>query len=75
MEGRGSLAMSKGKDNPYVTVGSCNLLTKALDAKIEAQKLLIEAEIKAIKMSIYSAVTTLGIVLSVVEFALRFWRP
>jgi hypothetical protein len=46
-----------------------------LTEKIAAQKLLVDAEIKGIKMTIYASVTTLGIVLSVIELALRFWRP
>jgi hypothetical protein len=67
--------MSKEKDNPYVSVGTCKIVTDALNEKIAAQKLLVEAEIKAIKMSIYSSVTTLGIILSVLTLVLKFWRP
>jgi hypothetical protein len=67
--------MSEDKDNPYVTVGTCKIVTDALNDKIAAQKMLVDAEIKAIKMSIYSSVTTLGIVLSVLTLALKFWRP
>jgi hypothetical protein len=67
--------MSETKDNPYVTVGTCKIVTDALNEKIAAQKLLVEAEIKAIKMSIYSSVTTLGIILSIFTLALKIWRP
>lgn len=59
----------------YVTTGTCKIVTDALNERIAAQKLLVEAEIKAIKMSIYSSVTTLGIVLSIITLALKFWRP
>jgi hypothetical protein len=59
----------------YVTTGTCKIVTDALNERIAAQKLLVEAEIKAIKMSIYSSVTTLGIVISVLTLALKFWRP
>ena len=59
----------------YVTTGTCNAVTVALIERIAAQKLLVDAEIKAIKSSIYSAVTTLGIVISVLTLALKFWRP
>lgn len=59
----------------YVTTGTCKIVTDALNERIAAQKLLVEAEIKAIKMSIYSSVTTLGIVLSVITLLLKFWRP
>jgi hypothetical protein len=65
----------KKKDNPYVSVGTCKIVTDALTEKIAAQKLLVDAEIKAIKTAIYASVTTLGLVLTVVEFALRYWRP
>lgn len=64
----------KKKDNPYVSAATCRIVTDALNEKIAAQKLLIDAEIKAIKSSIYVAVTTLGIVLTVVQFALTLWR-
>ena len=66
--------MSK-QDNPYVSVGTCKIVTDALNEKIAAQKMLVDAEIKAIKMSIYSSVTTLGIILSVLTLVLKFWRP
>jgi hypothetical protein len=67
--------MSKEKDNPYVSVGTCKIVTDSLNEKIAAQKMLVDAEIKAIKMSIYSSVTTLGIILSVLTLVLKFWRP
>jgi hypothetical protein len=59
----------------YVTTGTCKIVTDALNEKIAGQKLLVEAEIKSIKMSVYSSVTTLGIVISVLTLALKFWRP
>jgi len=67
--------MSKKKDNPYVSVETCKIVTDGLNEKIVAQKLLVDAEIKAIKSSIYSSVTTLGIVISVLTLVLKFWRP
>jgi hypothetical protein len=59
----------------YVSTGTCKIVTDALTEKIAAQKLLMDAEIKAIKNTIYSSVTTLGIVISVLTLALKFWRP
>jgi hypothetical protein len=62
-----------GKD--YVTAGTCKIVTDAINEKIAAQKLLVDAEIKTIKSAIYASVTTMGILLSVLELILRFWRP
>lgn len=67
--------MSKEKDNPYISTGTCKIITDGLNEKMQAQKLLMDAEIKAIKSSIYSSVTTLGIVISVLTLILKFWRP
>lgn len=65
----------KKKDNPYVSTATCKIVTDALNEKIVAQKLLVDAEIKAIKSSIYSSATTLGIILSVLTLILKFWKP
>lgn len=62
-------------EKDYVMTETCNIVTTALVERIAAQKLLVDAEIKAIKSSIYSSVTTLGIVISVLTLALKFWRP
>ena len=58
-----------------VTTATCKIVTDAMIERIEAQKTLIDAEIKGIKSTIYASVTTLGLVLTVVEFLLRFWKP
>jgi hypothetical protein len=67
--------MSKEKDNPYVTVGTCKIVTDALNAKIEAQSLLFQAELKGFKNIVYASVTTLGIAVGLFELFLKFWRP
>lgn len=68
--------MSKeDRDNPYVSTATCLIVTGALNEKIAAQKLLVDAEIKGIKSAIYASATTLGIALSVLTLILKFWRP
>ena len=66
--------MSK-ETKDYVTTGTCKIVTDALNAKIEAQAVLFKAQMDGFKNTVYGSVTTLGIVLSVLTLALKFWRP
>lgn len=62
------------KDNPYVTTATCKLVTDALKDNIAAQKTLVDAEIKGVVDKFYVAAATLGVVLTIVEVALKFWK-
>lgn len=50
------------------------MTTDATNAKIDAQKLLIEAEIKTIKTAIYTSGLLLGIIFSVIEILFRVMK-
>jgi hypothetical protein len=62
----------------YVTAGVCKIVTEALKDKIDAQKALIDTEIKGIKeyirTTVQTSVTVAGIALTALELVLWFWR-
>lgn len=65
-----------------VTTETCKLITEALKDKVEAQKALIDAEIKSVsdqmgnlKITVVACFTTATAILSILSFLLKLWRP
>lgn len=67
--------MSKKTREDFVPASVCSLRMDAQDAKIDANKTLMETEIKAFKTAVYASVTTATTILAALEIFLRFWHP